>query len=337
MRSWSFFIKSSAPMPVQSVPVQGNDDRRLARDVPVQGEPGNANDNQRERRLVASQSHGRAPTPLVHAPEPNNDQRANEGANVDADAPPLFRRASQNLAAAAMLLRGCPEPASSEERRVRQQLKALLEAAVAQQAESSASRQRSERGRAGAPSSHGPNPPPPQQQGHGGGVAAAASAVTSRLGPYRDAQNTIEARRRAESVDGNHDHHSRRDDDRVRRRRHDNDDDRERSWSPSQCGPRAFGRSIRDAKFPSCFWAPTNVPRYDGDTNPSVWLEDYQLACHAGGATGDLFVIKNLPLYLGDSTHTWLEHLLRDKIQDWTDQRWIFVGNFQGTYTRPGK
>jgi hypothetical protein len=27
-----------------------------------------------------------------------------------------------------MLLRGCPEPATSEERRVRQQLKALLEA-----------------------------------------------------------------------------------------------------------------------------------------------------------------------------------------------------------------
>jgi hypothetical protein len=60
--------------------------------------------------------------------------------DVNADAPPLFRWASQNLAAAAMLLRGCPEPATSEERRVRQQLKALLEAAAAQQAESSTSR-----------------------------------------------------------------------------------------------------------------------------------------------------------------------------------------------------
>jgi hypothetical protein len=48
-------------------------------------------------------------------------------------------------------------------------------------------------------------------------------------------------------------------------------------------------------------------------------------------------VIKNLPLYLGDSTRTWLEHLLRDKIQDKTDQRRVFVGNFQGKYTRPGK
>jgi hypothetical protein len=32
------------------------------------------------------------------------------------DALPLFRRASQNLTAAAMLLRGCPEAATSEER-----------------------------------------------------------------------------------------------------------------------------------------------------------------------------------------------------------------------------
>jgi hypothetical protein len=79
------------------------------------------------------------------------------------------------------------------------------------------------------------------------------------------------------------------------------------------------------------------VPRYDGDTNPSVWLEDYRLACHAVGVTDDLFVIKNLPLYLGDSARMWLEHLPRDKIQDWTDLRRVFVGNFQGTYTRPGK
>jgi hypothetical protein len=45
---------------------------------------------------------------------------------TDTGGPPLFRQASQNLAAAAMLLRGCPEAATSDERRVCQQLKALL-------------------------------------------------------------------------------------------------------------------------------------------------------------------------------------------------------------------
>jgi hypothetical protein len=79
------------------------------------------------------------------------------------------------------------------------------------------------------------------------------------------------------------------------------------------------------------------VPRYNGDTNPSVWLEDYWLACHTSGATDDLFIIKNLPLYLSDSARTWLKHLPRDKINDWIDLRRVFVGNFQGTCKRPGK
>jgi hypothetical protein len=55
-----------------------------------------------------------------------------------------------------MLQHGCLEAATSEERRVRQQLKALLEATTTQQVESSASRQHLERGRAGASSAHGP-------------------------------------------------------------------------------------------------------------------------------------------------------------------------------------
>jgi hypothetical protein len=148
---------------------------------------------------------------------------------------------------------------------------------------------------------HDPNPPPSQHREHREGGRAATSAVKSRLGPNRDARNTIEARRRAENVDNHRDNCSRHHDDRRRGRRHDTDDDHDRSWSPDQRGPRAFGQSIRDARFPSRFRAPTNVPRYDGDTNPSVWLEDYRLACHAGGATDDLFVIKNLLLYLSDS------------------------------------
>jgi hypothetical protein len=52
-----------------------------------------------------------------------------------------------------------------------------------------------------------------------------------------------------------------------------------------------------------------------------VWLEDYRLACHAGRATDDLFIIKNLPLYLDDYAQTWLEHLPRGNISDWTDLR----------------
>jgi hypothetical protein len=186
-------------------------DRQPGQDVPVQEQPREGNDERWERRSAAEQQWARAPPPLAQGRTRDNDQRANKGANVDAnadaDAPPLFRRASQNLATTAMLLRGCPEAATSKERPVRQQLKALLEAA-AQQAESSASRQCSERGRAGAPSVHVPNPPPSQHREHREGGGAAASAVKSQLGPNRDVRNTIEARRRAESVDNHRDNRS---------------------------------------------------------------------------------------------------------------------------------
>jgi hypothetical protein len=152
---------------------------------------------------------------------------------------------------------------------VHQPLKALLEAA-AQQAVSSASRQRSERGQAGAPSAHGPKLPPSQHRERGEGGGATTSEVRSCLGPNRDVRNTIETRRRAESVDNHRHNRSHHHDDRGRGRCHDSDDDRDRSWSPNERGPRAFGQSICDTKFPFCFCAPTNVPGYDGDTNPSV-------------------------------------------------------------------
>jgi hypothetical protein len=74
----------------------------------VQGGPHEGNVNRRERRPAADQPHGRAPMPPTRGPEPNNNRRANGGADADAntDAPPLFRRASQNLAAVAILLCG---------------------------------------------------------------------------------------------------------------------------------------------------------------------------------------------------------------------------------------
>jgi hypothetical protein len=111
---------------------------------------------------------------------------------------------------------------------VRQQLKALLEAAAAQQAENSASRQRSERGRAGG-SAHGLNPPPSQHLDCVEGGGAATSAVKSWLGPNHDAWNTIEGRRWAGSVDNHRDNRSRHHEDRGRGRCHDSDDDCDRS------------------------------------------------------------------------------------------------------------
>jgi hypothetical protein len=81
---------------------------------------------------------------------------------------------------------------------------------------------------------------------------------------------------------------------------------------------------------------PNNVIKYDGKTNPIIWLEDCHLICRAGGADDDLFIMQFLPIYLADMDRAWLEHLPRKSIDCWEDLKEIFTSNFQGIYVRPG-
>jgi hypothetical protein len=97
-----------------------------------------------------------------------------------------------------------------------------------------------------------------------------------------------------------------------------------------------FSREIRTTIFPQRFRQPTSIDKYNGETDPRVWLNDYRLACQLGGATTDEVIIRNLPLHLADSVRTWLEHLPASQIHNWDDLVCTFVGNFQGTYVRPG-
>jgi hypothetical protein len=103
----------------------------------------------------------------------------------------------------------------------------------------------------------------------------------------------------------------------VRNPHHGGHDDREgRSLNPEGVGPKAFRSTVQDARFPRCFHVPNNIVKYNGKTNPSIWLEDYRLTCRAGGADDDLFIIQFLPIYLADSARAWLDHLSRDVIDN---------------------
>jgi hypothetical protein len=110
----------------------------------------------------------------------------------------------------------------------------------------------------------------------------------------------------------------------------------DRSPTPEPPGTRVFIREIRTASFPQRFRQPTSIVKYNRETDPRVWLNDYRLACQLGGATTDEVIIRNLPLHLADSARTWLEHLPTSQIHNWDDLVRTFVGNFQGTYVRPG-
>jgi hypothetical protein len=108
------------------------------------------------------------------------------------------------------------------------------------------------------------------------------------------------------------------------------------SPTPEPLGTHVFSWEIRTTSFPQRFRQPTSIVKYNGETDPRVWLNDYRLACQMGGATTDEVIIRNLPLHLGDSARTWLEHLPASQIHNWDDLVRTFVENFQGTYVRPG-
>jgi hypothetical protein len=258
--------------------------------------------------------------------------RINADFDVDnSDTPP---RASQKLIAAATLLRAMPAPSTPEARNLHREAQALIEQAAVQQAESSASRIRQQGDARGDGGAQGGEP-----SVHAGGAAGqpanpGRTPVKERLLDTRrardgDARNVINARWTSKAdtraAAGYH----------PRRGGH-YDNDEHRSPTPEPPGTRVFSREIRAAAFPQRFRQPTTIVKYNGETDPRVWLNDYRLACQLGGATSDEVIIRNLPLHLSDSARTWLEHLPASQIHNWEDLVRTFVGNFQGTYVRPG-
>ena len=77
--------------------------------------------------------------------------------------------------------------------------------------------------------------------------------------------------RGGEREEGSHGYHPRRGG------RYDSSE--EQSLSPSLPGPQAFGQHILNAAFPPRYRPPTNILKFSRETNPELWLEDYQLAC----------------------------------------------------------
>jgi hypothetical protein len=231
--------------------------------------------------------------------------RINADFNVDnPDTPP---RASQKLIAAATLLRAMPAPSTPEARNMHREVQALVEQAAVQQAESSASRIRQQGDARGDGAAQGGEPSvhaggAAEQPANPGRTPAHERLLDTRRARDGDARNVINAQRTSKAdarvAAGYHP---------WRGGRYDSDEDR--SPTPEPSGTRVFSREIRAAASPQRFRQPTTIVKYNTETDPRVWLNDYRLACQLGGATSDEVIIRNLPLHLGDSARTWLEHL----------------------------
>ena len=268
---------------------------------------------------------GRAdsPEPRGKAPAGPSDTARARGRStyqqLAAGGPPTFDTPLENLAAAACILNETAAPEDPALREVYDRVRFYLGSALQrpeaslrpQQSETKSNRQSQDRR-----SSARDSPVEERRPRHHAG------SVLPRLGPNLDVRGTIDARRQARSELRDESRRRRSRDRYYRRGSLDS-----RSPSPEGVGPRAFGSLIRHAKFPQRFRAPTTIGRYNGETNPVHWLEDYRLACRTGGAD-DLFAIQYLPLFLTDSARGWLEHLPEGCVQDWSDLRRVFVGNF---------
>jgi hypothetical protein len=201
--------------------------------------------------------------------------RFNADLNVDnTDAPP---RASQKLIAAATLLRAMSAPSTPEARDLHREVQTLIEQAAVQQAESSASRIRQQGDARDDGAAPGGEP-----SVHAGGAAGrpanlGCTPVKERLIDARraldgDARNVINARRTSKAdTRAAVGYHPRRGG------RYDSDEDR--SPTPEPPGTRVFSREIRAAAFPQRFRQPSTIVKYNGETDPRVWLNDYRLAC----------------------------------------------------------
>ena len=96
---------------------------------------------------------------------------------------------------------------------------------------------------------------------------------------------------------------------------------------------RALGPELRNARYPVPF-KPLLVEKYDGSTNPEEFISLYSSVVVAAG--GDDVVKANYhPMCLTGTARSWLMNLPADTIHTWKQLRDTFVGNFQGTWTRP--
>nr|ABA96243.2 retrotransposon protein, putative, unclassified [Oryza sativa Japonica Group] len=107
--------------------------------------------------------------------------------------------------------------------------------------------------------------------------------------------------------------------------------DRRQPTAPN-VGCRAFGRSLRDVRWPERF-RPGAIEKYDGSTDPEKFLQIYSTVLYAAGVD-DNALANYLPTALKGSARSWPMHLPPYSISSWADLWQQFVANFQGTYKR---
>jgi hypothetical protein len=95
----------------------------------------------------------------------------------------------------------------------------------------------------------------------------------------------------------------------------------------------AFSRHLRTITYPKDF--KPAIEKYDGRSDPSIWLKMYSIAARASEGNED-HMVEYFPLVMGKAQLLWLDNLPAECITSWATLSRLFTTNYQATYNRPG-
>jgi hypothetical protein len=95
----------------------------------------------------------------------------------------------------------------------------------------------------------------------------------------------------------------------------------------------AFPRRLRMIRYPKDF--KPAIEKYDGRSDPNIWLKMYSIAACASGGNED-HMARYFPLVMGKAPLLWLDNLPAECITSWATLSCLFTTNYQTTYNRPG-
>jgi hypothetical protein len=104
------------------------------------------------------------------------------------------------------------------------------------------------------------------------------------------------------------------------------------------------GDDMAITAFPTltpCLWSVAytdnfkpNIQKYDGRSDPNIWLSTYYVAVKAASGNFD-HMASYFPLVMGNAPSLWLNNLPAGSITSWADLSQAFMLNFHATYNRP--
>jgi hypothetical protein len=101
------------------------------------------------------------------------------------------------------------------------------------------------------------------------------------------------------------------------------------------CGQQlpTFSRRPRTIRYPKDY--KPAIEKYDGLSDPSIWLKMYSITARASGGNED-HMVGYFPLVMGKAPLLWLDNLPVECITSWATLSRLFTTNYQATYNRLG-